>query len=372
MREVPLSTNLLARLDTAIAAAPDPTTAACLRADRAAMLARLGHRGQARAEIAALRGIQAQRPSPRVDAWLCLAEGLADFFEELEPSARTHIQAAYTRSLEARDPALHALAAAWLAHLNYVQRDTAGLVRHVVQALHLAGPEDHDARARACLVVAEAWHSAGRFDLALPWYRSARLHASQLGDEATLSALMHNMAWLRAHEAREKVLFGAADPDQTRQALMGAESTERFDTGVGTGALHALLPILRAQIHTLLGEYDQALALYDSTLAQALQEGLRYLEPCFRADIAWCHLQLGHRSEARQAAEAAWLCIDDTCADDDRAYALKRLALVFEALGEAERAKGLEAQSQAHLSLHRDYQAQLRVALQRALTGLKP
>ena len=372
MREAPLTTNLLARLDTAIAAASDPTTAACLRADRAAMLARLGHMEQARAEIAVLRGIQAQRPSPRVDAWLCLAEGLADFFDELEPSARSRIHAAYTRSLEARDPALHALAAAWLAHLDYVRRDVEGLVRHAVQALHLAGPEDHDARARACLVVAEAWHSAGRFDLAQPWYRGARIHASQLGDEATLSALMHNMAWLRAHEAREKALFGAADAEQTRQALMGAESTERFDTGVGTGSLHALLPILRAQIHALLGECDEALALYDGTLAQALQQGLRYLEPCFRADIAWCHLQLGHRSEARQAAEAALACIDDGCTDDDRAYALKRVALVFEGLGDAERAKSLDTQAQEHLRSHLDFQAQLRAALQRALSGLKP
>ncbi len=366
---------LLARLDEAIPSATDPMDAACLRAERAVMLARLGHLDAARSEIRALRVLHGSTPNPRLGAWLCLAEGLAGYFRQLEPSARSLLREASTLSLAARVPALHALAVAWLAHLDYVRQDVPGLVRHVAQALQVADADDHASRARACLVVALAYHSAGRPELAQPWYRSARLHAASHGDGVTISALMHNMAWLRAHRQREASLWGRADEDELRQVLVGAESTARFDAGVGTAALGSLLAVLRAQVLVLLAEFAPALALYEAELANSIDDGLGYLEPCFRADMAWCHLHLGRPAEARATAEAALSNLHDACAMDDRAYALRRCAMVFEALdsaGDRERAASLDAQAQVHLRGFHEHQAALLAALDRALEGIDP
>ena len=136
--------------------------------------------------------------------------------------------------------------------MDYVQHDTPNMTRHLAQALQLAGADDHAARSRACLVAALGFHHAGRQDLAMPWYHATRRHAASEGDDATLSALMHNMAWLRGNHAREASIFGAANADEVRQALMGAESTEHFDAGLRTASLSSLVPILRAQILVVL------------------------------------------------------------------------------------------------------------------------
>ena len=150
--------------------------------------------------------------------------------------------------------------------------------RHLAQALRLAARDDHATRSRACLVAALAYHHAGRYDLALPWYHATRRHAASEGDDATLSALMHNLAWLRGSHAREASIFGGANADDVRQALMGAESTEHFDAGLGTASLQSLVPMLRAQILVVLGQCEEALAFYAEVLPSALQEGLARME----------------------------------------------------------------------------------------------
>lgn len=362
--------NLRGRLEAAVAQSTDATSQACLRAERAALLARLGHQQQARAELCVLRALEMQRPSPRLNAWLCLAEGLADYFDDLHTAARARIHDAYTFSLPARDAALHALAAAWLAHIDYMRRDVKGMVRYAAQALHLAGADDHAARSRACLVVAQAWHSAGRFDTAMPWYRNARLHASQVGDDATQLAVMHNMAWRRAHELREQVVFGDAGVDVARQVLLGAESTERFCTSVATGGLLlGLLPLMRAMVLTLVGEPAQALALFDAELPR-LPPGLKWLEPGLRADVAWCHLQLGEHAAARAACEAALAAIDPSQPPGERALAQALAARVLQGLGQVQQADPWRRRADAALREHREYQATLARELERGLKGL--
>lgn len=358
----------LARVEAAIAAAADPHDAACRRAERAALLARHGHLEQARAQLDALP----PKPPPRVAAWIALAEGLVRYFGDLDAGARERVHAAFEGSAATRQASLHALAAAWLAHMDYVQHDTPAMTRHLAQALQLAGPNDHSARSRASLVAALGFHHAGRQDLALPWYRAARQHAVAEGDDATLSALMHNMAWLRGNHAREASIFGGADADAVRQALMGAESSGHFDAGLRTAALQSLVPILRAQILVVLEQFDAALALYGDELPRALHEGLARMEGFFRADVAWCRARLGQREAAQAEAEQAVALLGDGIDIDDRACAHGRLSQVFAALGDADTASRHRICADADYTAHREQQALLLAAMRRGLGALQP
>lgn len=348
-----MASRLLNRLDAEIAAARHPLKADCLRAERAAFLARQGHLDEARQVLSALHMQYASKPHAVMSAWLSLGEGLLSHFSDLGPAAHDRMRRAYALSGAARDLKLHALAAAWLAHMDYTQYDFDAMVRHVGEAFSMSDAGDHGARSRACLVVAQAYHFGGRYDLAQPWYAKVRHHGNADGDEATLSALMHNMAWLHANHARQQALTVSAEGLATAQMLMSAESTGNFDVLIGTASLDALVPILRAQILSLQGRHADALTLYDQHLASAMAQGLARMQSSLRADMAWCRLQLEQPREAARDAHAAAQAVDQETDLDDRAAAHSRLARVFVGLGDADTAAGHAQRAEADWAAHR-------------------
>jgi len=353
-----MASRLLSRLDAEIAAAKHPLKADCLRAERAGLLARQGHLDEARQVLSSLHMQYAAHPHAIMSAWLSLGEGLLSHFSDLGAAAHDRMRRAYALSGAARDTKLHALSAAWLAHMDYTQYDFNAMVRHVGEALTLSEASDHGVRSRACLVVAQAYHFGARYDLAQPWYAKARHHAADDGDEATLSALMHNMAWLHASHARQQMLTHPGTSGVTPHMLMSAESTGNFDVLVGTVSLDALLPILRAQILSLQGNSAEALALYERHLAQAMVQGLARMQGSLRADMAWCRLRLGDTRQAMQDARAAAQAAEHETDLDDRAAAHSRLAQVFAELDEARLAEDHAQRASCDWKAHeRDQQA---------------
>lgn len=366
-----LSSRLLRRLDAAIHHCTHPVEQACLKAERAALLARLGHVAAAREAIAGLHAQFDIQPQPPVSAWLALAEGLADYFDDLSLSAREQIQRALALAGAARLPPLRALASAWLAQFHYAAHEFGPMTSQLAEALRLAGPELPGARARASMVAAVSLHFAGRFDLALPWYHRTRDDAAIEGDDATISAVMHNMSGLRISNARLAALFGDDPGDEVRHALLGAQSTENFDLGVGTASLLHLVPMLRAQAHLLQGDVAEALALYRTHLDPALADGLGWQEGSFRADMAWCLLTEGAVDEARQTARAAAQALARGDADaDDLACGHARLAEVLARLGDADAAARHRRLAQASVTEHRRQQAEVMALHQREIGPL--
>lgn len=370
--------RVLARLDAAIAAAANPVEARCLRAERAGLLARQGQIESARAAIDELNAQLAWQPSPALRGWLALAEGLLSHYSALDGRAQAGFELAYQLSQGAAALArLHALAAAWLAHMAYAGGDMPRLAALLREALDAAVPEHHAARARAALVAACAIHYASDAARAQPWYEAARRHALAEGDETYLSALMHNQAGLRADQARMALLFDAGRSDAAlgdgvTHALMGAESIGHYDAGIGTASLGALVPTLRAQVLTAQGRWRDALALFDSHFDGALAQGLQRLAPCLLADRAWCEWHNGQPSKAAALAAAAEQALSQDCDTDDRAMARARLAQVHAALGHADAA---QRHHQAALALYAAYceqrQSMARL-LEQALAGIDP
>lgn len=332
-----MASRLLTRLDAAIAAASTLTKADCLRAERAALLARLGRVGDARTVLSSLQMQYSTSPHPMVNAWLCLADGLLCYFTDLSHSARDRVHRAYALSGATRDNRLRALSAAWLGFMDYTRGDFKGMPGYAAQALELAEPDHHAAQSRASMVVAMVYHLCDRYDLAQPWYAKARGHAQAEGDEATLSALGHNYALMIVNLAREHQLSDPTQERLIRQALLANDSTHNLDKMMGSSALAGSALHQRAEIYCLQARWGEALDLYDKHLAEWLQEGFSSMECSMRADKAWAHLQLGQldlaRQEARLAAQATG---HKDCPLSDRMATHGRLAQVYGQLSESE------------------------------------
>lgn len=337
--------RMLIRLDAEIAAAPKQIEADCKRAERAAYLSRLGRFAEARAELGELHGRYDRSPHAAISSWINLAEGLLSHFTDMGRVAHDKILRSHAISSAANLLRLRAIGAAWLAHLDYLNVNAASMVHHLKEAIEVSDAKEHSARSRVGLVAAQAYHLAGRMDLALPWYKSARDHALAEGDEATISAIMHNMAWLRGQKLRAASLVSSNQEQDTNHALLSANSTGNFDLLIGSESLPALVPILRAQILAACGQYSEALQIFDSQLDSAVQEGMGRLQADLLADKAWCRVQVGQVEEALSDALAAEANIDPTGQFDDRALAHGRLAQVFQKTGDFVRA-------QCHLDLY--------------------
>ena len=365
--------RLQLRLEASIAQAADPVDADVLRAELAALFAREGRLAEARELLQPLQARHAERPDAATAAAIGFADALADYYSDLDGAVRSKLQQARALAASAGRAPLQALCAAWLALLDFVHNDADALARDLVQAFTLAAPGHHAARSRASMAAAMAYHHAGRFDRARPWYARARQHATEEGDTATLSALMHNMAALRAHQAAQAAVLGAAcggDEADTLVALIGAQSSGYFDDGIGRTALPVLHGVLRAQMFALHDRPREALAIYHAHLAAALAQGLGRAECVLRADMAWCHARLGQNGLAQSQARQAVAALRPECDVDDLALAHGRLAATHALLGEATPARRHAEQAQAHWRRHAAAQAQVLKALDGALAGL--
>ena len=349
--------RLLSALDARIAKCHDLLDADCLRAERAALLARQGRLGEAHAALATIRTRYDRHPNATISAWTNLAEGLAALYKDLGPSARDKMRRAHALATACGTQRVRVLSAAWLASIACAEGDWDAMVAHLDIALAASESDSRLALARAGLVVAEAYHWCDRFDLALPWYVRARRYAMDEGDETILSALMHNMAWLRAYQARRLAVSGNADRKQVLEVLLGAESTAQFDRMVSTKSLQSLVPMLRAHVLALLDRHAEALTLFDTHFDAAMAEGLGNIRFSLLAEMAWCRARLGDASGARRdalAAEdqlAAFKLVDDSATHG-------RLAQVFAALDDAAAAERHQALAVRDRQLHAERQAQ--------------
>jgi hypothetical protein len=353
--------RMLLRLDAEIAAAATPVEADCKRAERAAYLSRLGRFAEARSVLDGLHQKHDRSPQVNVSAWSNLAEGLLDYFSNIGVSKGDRVQRAYALSVAAGLQPLRALCAAWLAQWDYTRLDMDGLAEHVAEAFRYASPQQHAARSRASLVAAQALHLGGRADLAQVWYRKSKDHATADSDDVTISALMHNMAWLRMLTLRQIVLAGYGDPEAGRHALLNAESTAHFDVMVGDSSWQELKPILRAQIVSLQGDAVQAVSLYEEHLAGA--KAASRLQANLFADKAWCHAQCGQLMEASVCAELAITSLSDETQIDDRAATHSRVAQAFEILGAIDEGREHQLLAAKAWSSHRTLQARAVVLL---------
>jgi len=362
-----MASRLLTRLAARIAAARDPVEAACLRAQRGIYLARQGKHDEAEAIVKAIREEFGTRPNAEVTAWISLVEAVSHFYSQPGPKALDRLRRAEALSRAMNHPVLVPLCAAWLAHIEFNGNRMEAMLQHAVEALRLAQPAHHAALARVSLVIADAFHYAGRFDLAKPWYAAVREHALAEGDDSMISAMLHNVAAFRANEVRLADAFGAPIPTEGRWALLETESTENYDIGIGTLSMALLIPLMKAQLLASAGRFSEALEIFNSVLERESPENLERRKACFYADRAWCRLQMNHVDLALADVQTACERASFPADSDDVASMHARVGAVLEQVGQRERSLEHRRQASEFRRRHLDVQAELLGRLEQAL-----
>jgi tetratricopeptide (TPR) repeat protein len=187
------------------------------------------------------------------------------------------------------------------------------------------------------------------------------------GDDAMISAMLHNIAAFRASRTRLTDSIGQADMTEASRAMLEAESTKNFDIGIGTASLSWFVPLLRAQLLTVEGRYEDAVDLFSRNMASAEGQGVARLLVSFLADSAWCKFKLGRADAAMEDIEACIAVANDQCDPDDLAASFARIASIMEVQGKADEANALREKSRGCLEAHAKAQAALLEMLLAAL-----
>ncbi len=358
-----MSSRLLDNLNQQLSQAHEQVAWGRIQAQRALYFARHGQREAATELVAAVRQEFAATPHAEVTAWISLAEALNKFYAKPGAEGMDRLRRAEALARAIQHPVLVPLCAAWLAHFEFNANRMEAMALHASQALSQAQGDHHAALARVSLVLADAYHHAGRFDLAKPWYARVREHALADGDDAMISAMLHNVAALRANNARLDDAFGLAVPAEVSRAMLEAESTKNYDFGIGTLSLTTLVPLVRAQLLTIQRKFEEAISLFDVVLNDSHPEDLERRDASHRADRAWCLYSIGRTADSIAAVEDATARILPVSDVDDLACTHARIGAVYRGTRSDALALHHESLAQQHLASHGHHQKQLLASL---------
>lgn len=357
-----MDSRLLATLNSQASSTRDPVVWARAVCRAASHFARHGRSKDALTSIGVVRAQFGKELHPEVASWLMLAEGVLHFFQWQTYEAYDRIRRAYGLAIALETTSAIPSCAAWMAHIEFNEGAYDKMVMHLKESLANATTDDHQARARACLVMADAFHLSGEYQLARPWYGKVRQHAAAEGDEATLSAMLYNVAAFRAANVRLADTFGFDTPgSEAHRASMEASSSVNYDYAIGTTGLSFLTPILRGLVLTIDKKYADALEV----LATIDNSGLpkRTIAPIL-VDQAWCNFNIGNFEIAWALTRSAIGSLESSSDADDAAYVESRCSQIAEKTGRYDEAVIHRNRALSFLAIHQEFQRDLLMKLQ--------
>ena len=258
--------------------------------------ARQGNPDRANEYIQAVRKHYGVELHHVVASWVMLAEGILHFTKAEMDKAYDRLRRAYGLAVALRTESARPLCAAWMALAEFNASKYDLMVEHLTEVFRDANEIDHQARGRACLVLADSLQVAGSFELARPWYEMTRQHAVAEGDQATLSAYLYNVAAFRTVNLRLAEAFAEVSAKELKRASMEASSSFTYDMAVGSLAFGTFWKVLHGQLLNIHGEYSEAKILLDAT---PMHELVPRDTPIVLCELSWCNLNLGNTGAAR-------------------------------------------------------------------------
>lgn len=330
-----MKSRYLSKLQQELAQAVTPTDESVVLGKMAFHYARLGKTANAVDIIRKVRSstIREIENSPAVVCWINLAEGVISHYQATTSEARLKFERsrAVAKSLGIRRVA--AISSSWLALSNYLSEELKSFVNNSIEAINMVDDENYSAISRLSLNTALCFHYGGEVGSAGNWYQRCRLAAVADGDEATLAALIHSMAWMSVSTKRNEQLLGGVEGVRHPLLLTTAETVESYELLVGAANVPAMTPLLLAQDRILCGDLEGAIALIDEHTDAACDQGFGRLAPGLLADRAHCLAMLGRTAEARLDAIRASELPREHLHGDDLAVLHSRLTSTFSILG---------------------------------------
>lgn len=351
-----MDSRLLNNLNAQAGKARDPVVWAKAVCRAASHFASHGKTDEALTAIRVVRGQFGKDLHFDIASWLMLAEGVLHYFKAEVPQAYDRVRRAYGLAIALRNNSAFPACAAWMALLEFDSCKYAEMAQHLQETFSTVKHGDHQAIARASLVLAVAYHIAGDFERSRPWYERARLNAAAEGDDATVSATLHNMASIRASNLRLVDTFGGDVEKETKRVTLEASSSHVYDYAIGHKGLDFLAHMLRGLVATIDRRYADALMEFDAIEIGKVPDRLRSL---VYVDQAWCHANLGSSTIALEKATDAENGLSSVNEDDDVAYVNSRIRQVALACRNAELAARSATAAEIALERHQHFQRDL-------------
>lgn len=316
--------------------------------------ARSGRMSEAMASIAEVRRIFGPGLHPEVASWLMLSEGVVSWCKlDFETSYGRILRAHALANAFKTDDAT-AACAAWLAMHDWNTNHFERMAARLTQALSLSVEDDHATRCRVALSLVCAFMFAGDVEQAQLWFESGRRHAVAIGDEASLNAMLFNVAIFRLAKIRLDDAFNSGSRSERKRAQMEVSSAAALDLYLDSNLHPAWRYIMVGRQQLLDGMHSEAL----KSFAQASQTPGYETErnPTIEIDLSIANLAIGQRSEAFRLCTYALENIDEINDLDDKTYALASAAKIFLALGHDGLSTKLLDKANACLTEHRNQQ----------------
>lgn len=355
-----MDSRLLTNLNAQASGTRDPVIWAKAVCRAAAHFAAHGKTNEAITAIGVVRAQFGVNLHFEIASWLMLAEGVLHYFKAEIPQAFDRIRRAYGLAIALQNTSAFPACAAWMAHMEYNRGEYVTMVKYLKEALLSAQRSDHQAIARASLVMATTLHHANDFERARTWYERARLNAAAEGDDATISATLHNMASFRAFNIRLDDTFGADTSKEAQRVSLEAGSSLTYDYAIGHRGLDFLGLMLQGLVALLDKRYQAGL---DNLKKVDIEKIPARLRTSVLIDIAWCETQLGDIAAGWKTAMDAAAILNTARDDDDIAYINSRLRQISQINNRPEDAVRYGAIADTALARHRNFQNDLLLKL---------
>lgn len=333
-----MNSRFLTQLDDQIKVASDRFIRRGLLAERAAYRARLGDMKLARDDLGSARSENDIEPNVRVSILINIADGIINYYQDMSPIASDKYRRARALAVASGQGDLQARIDSLIALLEYGLHHFDRMFKHLEEAAAKVSGDDYQTLCRICMIAGQTLHLANNYDLAIAWYQKAKYFANEAHDDASLSALLHNMASIWAVNWRNSQLGNIQTKDNPEIARVGANSTSNFDQIIGANALAALTPLMKAQILSLECNYEEALKIYSLMLPNLSLKALGGWKSWLLSDMAWCNLHLGNIDDAKVGFESSLQELREEHHLDDRAATFSRLSEGLEILNQKESA----------------------------------
>ncbi len=318
--------------------------------------ARQGQHQEAQALILRIRETFGVELHHEIAPWVMLAEGVGHYFLQQQKPAWERMRRAYALAVALRMDAAKSSSAAWMAFVTYNMSRFDDMLAFLREVLVGSDVNDHHARGRAALVLADCYHSADRYDLARRWYDRTRIHAAAEGDQGLISAMLYNVAAIRTANNRIASAFGIRSEKEELRARMEAGSSMVYDKAVGARSWEDSTPLMRGQQYVIEEKFEQALELFEPIDERALH---RADVPILLADRAYCFARLMQDEKSKSLVQRCSEALGCLTHPDDLAFVYSRLAAIARLAGTPNEAARCQTLADEHLDAHREFQASL-------------